>query len=172
MPASPALSTTPRPRGVVVSMVAAAMCAIVVAGCATRAPPPPPAPPPAPAAPTVAAQFIVAESMNDTWNTIGQVLATLDGARVGARAQMMGLTQLHWQGEPMLLVASALPITPESQGLRTRVRALTPEGAPLASDGAQALVRILAVRVAAEAPRYRQAIKLPGRPARVKKGGR
>lgn len=122
--------------------------------------------------PPEAAHFTVAESMNDTWNTIGQVLSTLDGARVGARAQMMGLTQLHWRGESMLLVAQALPVTPESPGLRTRVRALTPEGAPLASEGAQALVRILSERVAAEAPRYRQAIKLPGRPARVKKGGR
>lgn len=158
----PSATAGPRTR-LAAACVAVAISALFFGGCRTA---PPPAPEPVPAPPTVAAGFVVAEAMLDTWNTIGQVVVSLDHARYEARSQMLGLYQLRWRGEPMLVVASAVPIGPDSPGISTRVRTLSAEGAPLDSDGARELMSILVARVAAEAPRYRHPVEVPDRSRR------
>ena len=151
---------------------AAAVAALSVAGCRTAAPPAP-VTEPMPVPPAVAAGFVVAEAMLDTWNTIGQIVVSLEHAHYEARSQMLGLYQLRWRGEPMLVVADAVPLGPESRGISTRVRTLAADGAPLDSDGARELMSILATRVALEAPRYRHAVEeSPRRTRRRGKPGR
>jgi hypothetical protein len=142
---------------------------LLMAGChlGTRPPPAPEAPP----LPPDGGAFVVAESMLDTWNTIGQVLVGLDGVQYRGRAQMLGLYAVRYRGEDFLVRTQALPLESPGQGLRTRVDALGPTGGRLLDSAAAAeLLGILAQRVPAEAARYRQPVRLrPGKPVRKKK---
>lgn len=105
--------------------------------------------------------FTVAESMLDTWNTIGKIVVGLDGVEYEGRAQMLGLYSVRYRGERFLVRARALVIEAPGQGLRTRVDALGPEGQPVRSDAAVALLQVLARRVPMEVALYRQPVKLP-----------
>jgi len=117
---------------------------------------------PAPPVPADGGAFTVAESMLDTWNTIGKILVGLDGVRYEGRAQMLGLYAVGYRGERFLIRTRALAIEVPGQGLRTRVDALGPEGQATASPAAVALLQVLARRVPAEVELYRQPVELPG----------
>lgn len=106
--------------------------------------------------------FTVAESMLDTWNTIGKILVGLDGVRYEGRAQMLGLYAVAYRGERFLVRTRALAIEVPGQGLRTRVDALGPEGQATSSPAAVALLQVLARRVPVEVESYRQPVELPG----------
>lgn len=132
--------------------------ALVLAGCQRDTRPVPPLPPPVPADDGA---FTVAESMLDTWNTIGQILVGLEGVAYEGRAQMLGLYVVRYRGEHFLVRARALPVESPGQGLRTRVDALGPQGQPIRSPAAAAVLQVLAQRVPAEVARYRQPVRLP-----------
>jgi hypothetical protein len=148
------------PRGPVTGRAAfVAVALAVLGGChggaGTR---------PAPMVLPVAADggaFTVAESMLDTWNTIGKILVGLDGVQYEGRAQMLGLYAVRYRDERFLIRARALVIDAPGQGLRTRVDALGPRGQVLHSAAAAELLQVLARRVPAEAALYRQPLKLP-----------
>ena len=106
--------------------------------------------------------FTVAESMLDTWNTIGKILVGLDGVRYEGRAQMLGLYAVAYRGEHFLIRTRALAIEAPGQGLRTRVDALGPEGQTTSSPAAAELLQVLSRRVPAEVELYRQPVELPG----------
>ncbi len=113
--------------------------------------------------------FTVAESMLDTWNTIGKILVALDGVHYEGRAQMLGLYDVRYRGERFLVRTRALVIETPGQGLRTRVDALGPQGQAIQSAAAADLLQVLARRVPTEVARYRQPVKLP---ATGKRGSR
>jgi len=158
------------PRGPVTGraafMAMAAALAVLVGGCrggADMRPEPVAAPVPADGG-----AFTVAESMLDTWNTIGKILVGLDGVGYEGRAQMLGLYVVSYRGERFLVRTRALVIETPGQGLRTRVDALGPEGQATRSAAAADLLKVLARRVPAEVALYRQPVKLPstGKPRR------
>jgi hypothetical protein len=105
-------------------------------------------------------EFIVAANVLDTWNTIGQVLVRLQGVTYEGRAQMLGLYTVRYRGEPLLIHAGAMVIEHPGDGLRTRVKALTPGGAPLHSAAAVELLDVLASQVPAQIDRYHMPINL------------
>lgn len=105
--------------------------------------------------------FTVAESMLDTWNTVGQILVGVEGVGYEGRAQMLGVYVVRYRGEHFLLRTRALPVEEPGQGLRTRVDALDSAGKPLRSVAAAALLQVLSRRVPLEAARYRQPVRLP-----------
>jgi len=130
--------------------------AVALAGCRRDARPVPPPPVPADGG-----AFTVAESMLDTWNTIGQILVGLEGVGYEGRAQMLGLYVVRYRDEHFLVRTRALPVEVAGQGLRTRVDALGPQGQPVRSQAATALLQVLARRVPVEVARYRQPVRLP-----------
>ncbi|WP_417473616.1 hypothetical protein [Luteimonas mephitis] len=105
--------------------------------------------------------FTVAESMLDTWNTIGKILVRLDGVGYERRAQMLGLYVVRYRDERFLIRTRALVIEAPGQGLRTRVDALGPQGQAIRSAAAADLLQVLARRVPLEVALYRQPVKLP-----------
>jgi hypothetical protein len=105
--------------------------------------------------------FTVAESMLDTWNTIGQILVGLGGVEYEGRAQMLGLYSVRYRGERFLIRTRALVLDAPGQGLRTRVDALGPRGQAIHGVAAAELLQVLARRVPAEVMRSRQPVKLP-----------
>ena len=104
-------------------------------------------------------EFVVAETMNDTWNAVGQILVNLPGVAYEGRAQMMGLYIVRYRGEPFLIRTQALLATAAAPGVRTRVDALNSAGAPLRTMVTSELLGILAQRVPVETPHYRQQLK-------------
>jgi len=60
--------------------------------------------PPVDVAPTHRGEFSVAAGMNDTWNAVGQVLVRMDGIVYEGRSQMLGLYDVLYRGERMLIV--------------------------------------------------------------------
>ena len=148
-------------RGPVTGRVAfmATALALVLCGCrgaADKRPEPAIIPVPADGG-----AFTVAESMLDTWNTIGKILVGLDGVQYEGRAQMLGLYDVRYRGERFLVRTRALVIETPEQGLRTRVDALGPQGQAIRSAAAADLLQVLARRVPAEVALYRQPVELP-----------
>lgn len=166
-------ATSPCPQRGPATGRAAFLAAVLalLAGCHLGARPAPA--PEAPPLPPDGGAFVVAESMLDTWNTIGQVLVGLDGVEYQGRAQMLGLYAVRYRGEAFLVRAQALPLEAPGQGLRTRVDALGPGGGRLLDSAAAAgLLQVLAQRVPAEVARYRQPVRLqPEKPVRKKRKG-
>lgn len=153
----------------VVGAIAATCLLVLGAGCAGigKRPVPPPVVVEAPSVDT--GEFIVAESMLDTWNTIGKILVRLDGVAYEGRSQMLGLYTVRYRGEPFLIRAQAVAIDALSPGMRTRVGALDTQGKPFDGANAVALLRILAEQVPREVAQYRQPVKLPGTKAKKRK---
>lgn len=129
---------------------------LVLGACSTTPKQPTTSPQAYAAIPNDGNEFVVAETMNDTWNTVGQVLVSVDGVVYEGRAQMLGLYIVRYRGEPFLVRTQALLATAAAPGVRTRVDALNSSGAPLRTAATSALLGILAQRVPVEAPRYRQ----------------
>jgi hypothetical protein len=105
-------------------------------------------------------EFTVAESMNDTWNTVGQVLVRLDGVTYESRAQMLGIHAVRYRGERMLIRTQAVVMRDPTDRMRTRVLALKMDGKPNASPAAIELLDLLRQRVPFEIGKYRQPIQL------------
>src|SRR5690606_41889481 len=80
--------------------------ALALAGCRreTRPQPPPPA-----QVPDDGGAFTVAESMLDTWNTIGQVLGGREGVGNEGRGQLHGLHAVSFRGVHFLVLRRACP---------------------------------------------------------------
>jgi hypothetical protein len=113
---------------------------------------------PAPAAVAGDGGFSVAESMNDTWNTVGQVLVRLDGVAYESRSQMLGIHAVRYRGERMLILTRAVVLRDAGDTMSTRVLALQPDGKPDTGPAAVELLDLLARRVPLEALKYRQPV--------------
>lgn len=136
---------------------AAACTLLALAGCRTPTPgPTAPLPDAAPEVPADGNAFEVAHTVNDTWNTIGQVLVALPGVTYETRAQMLALYAVRYRGEAFLVRAVGIPVDPAAPALRTRVEAITPSGAPLRSAASADLLGLLAARVPARIPLDRE----------------
>lgn len=129
-------------------------------------------PPPGEQAPASAAdaavdvalgEFTIAASMNDTWNTVGQVLVRTDGVTYESRAQMLGIYGLRYRGERFLIRTQAMVMRSPSDGMVTRVLALGLDGKPKNSAAAIELLEVLKERVPVEINRYTLPIEVKGR---------
>jgi hypothetical protein len=144
----------------------AAWLLVLVAGCAEVGPRLEPPPVVVEEDIVESGEFIVAENMLDTWNTIGKILVALEGVSYEGRSQMLGLYTVRYRGEPFLIRTKAVAIDDTSHGVSTRVDALDSQGKPFNGPAAVALLRILAERVPQEVAQYRQPVKLPGASSR------
>lgn len=119
--------------------------------------------PPTPASVPDGGEFTVAESMNDTWNTVGQVLVALDGVTYESRAQMLGIYAVRFRDERMLIRTQAVVMRDAGDRMLTRVMALKLDGKPNTSPAAIELLDLLSRRVPLEVGKYRQPIRLKKR---------
>lgn len=156
---------------------------LVLAACATRAPAPaPPLPELATPAPTATrGQFAIEAVPLDVWNAIGQIVVRTPQASYDSRSRMLGLYSVHYHGEPLLVIAHALPLSDSVRVLTTEVTAKSAAGAPVDSDVAAELLAVLQRELPAEIERVhaRQAAEAAAarkvkshKPATRKKGGR
>ncbi len=136
--------------------VTALVAAALLAAChgPRKEEPPVIVPPPAPA------EFVFADNANDTWNTVGQILVRLPGVDYESRAQIMGLYTVRYRGETMLVRTQAMVLEKPSDGVRTRVFALLPDGKPNAAPAAHELLSELERRLPLEIEQYRTPVKL------------
>ena len=135
-----------------------------IAACqGPRKEPPPPVvePPPQPA------EFVFADNLNDTWNTVGQILVRLPQVQYESRAQMMGLYTVRYRGETLLVRTQALILEKPSDGVRTRVAALSADGTPNTGAVAHELLAVLEERLPLEIGKYRTPVQLK-KPAKKK----
>ncbi|MBS0213988.1 MAG: hypothetical protein JSR26_12570 [Proteobacteria bacterium] len=129
-------------RGRLACLLAAA---ILSGGCATT---PHPAPVPVVAAPTLpASEFTVAAVQLDAWNALGQILVNTQGVTYNARAQMMGLYDVDYRGERILLIAHGLVLDATILTPTTQIRATTADGKPATSAAAFDLLAQLQARL-------------------------
>lgn len=84
--------------------------------------------------------FTIAAGMLDTWNAIGQILVRTDGVRYEGRSQMLGLYDVRYQGERILILARALALTSQERGTTTRVSTTAADGKPNSTASAVALL--------------------------------
>lgn len=145
------------------SFWAAIAIAALLAACGPRKEKPPPVavPPPEPA------EFVFADNLNDTWNTVGQILVRLPDVDYESRAQMMGLYTVRYRGETMLIRTQAMILEQPSDGVRTRVVALLPDGKPDTRARAHELLAVLEQRLPLEIEKYRTPVQLK-KPAKKK----
>lgn len=133
----------------------------IASGCTSFPPEGPRAEPPAGAAPAAArGRFAMpGVTMLDTWNAVGQILVRLDGVIYQGRSQMLGLYDVRYRGEPLLIVTRARVMQGPADGMVTEVGALQQDGKPNDSAAGVELLRLLRQR-------------LPGELARIEAGER
>jgi hypothetical protein len=135
--------------------IALPLCLLLLAACATRAPAPATAPPAAaaPAPTTTRGQFTIQAVPLDVWNAIGDIVVRTPQAAYDSRSRMLGLYSVRYRGQPLLVVAHALPLSDTVRVLTTEVTAKSPAGAAVDSDVAAALLAILQRELPAEIER-------------------
>lgn len=133
----------------------------IASGCTSFPPDGPRAEPPAGAEPAAArGRFAVpGVTMLDTWNAVGQILVRLDGVTYQGRSQMLGLYDVRYRGEPLLIVTRARVMQGPADGMVTEVDALQQDGKPSDSAAGVELLHLLRQR-------------LPEELARIEAGGR
>jgi len=109
------------------------------------------------------AEFTIAASMNDTWNTVGQILVRTDGVIYESRAQMLGIYGVRYRGERFLIRTQALVMAKPTDGLRTRVLALEMDGTQKHGAAADALLGVLEKSVPEEIGKYTLPINWKGK---------
>ena len=92
-------------------------------------------------------------TMLDTWNAVGQVLVRLDGVGYQGRSQMLGLYDVRYRGEHLLIVTRARVMRTPEDGMVTEVGALQHDGKLSDSAAAAELLRLLQQRLPAELAR-------------------
>ncbi|MBS0465202.1 MAG: hypothetical protein JSS03_09450 [Proteobacteria bacterium] len=121
---------------------------MLASGCATTPTPPPP---PAPAVAAAAApEFAIAAVMLDAWNALGQLLVNTPGVTYRSRSQMMGLYDVEYRGQRILLLTRAHVLDAGTHDPSTLVQATGADGKPDASPAALDLLRQLQARMPAE----------------------
>ena len=93
-------------------------------------------------------------TMLDTWNAVGQILVRLDGVTYQGRSQMLGLYDVRYRGEPLLIVTRGRVIQQAGDGLVTDVGALQHDGQPNHSALAVELLDQLQQRLPDELARF------------------
>lgn len=130
---------------------------LLVAGCASLRPgePAPSVPPAVEQAPSADSMRFAMPgvSMLDTWNAVGQVLVRLDGVSYEGRSQMLGLYDVRYRGEHLLIVTRARVMQTPGDAMLTEVGALQHDGKPSDSAAAAELLRLLQQRLPAELAR-------------------
>jgi len=109
-------------------------------------------------------EFTIAASMNDTWNTVGQVLVRTDGVTYESRAQILGIYALRYRGERFLIRTQAVVIGSGADGMSTRVVALGLDGKVNHGPAAIELLKVLKQRVPLEIEKYSLPIELKDHP--------
>lgn len=145
--------------------VAAIVAALAACRGAHKDAPPAIVPAPEPA------EFVFADNLNDTWNTVGQILVRLPGVEYESRAQIMGLYTVRYRGETLLVRTQALVLEQPSDGIRTRIAALSADGLPNTGAVAHELLAALEQRLPLEIEKYRTPVQLkkPAKKAGKKK---
>jgi len=133
--------------------IALAASLLALAACATRAPPTPVPVAPVPAPTITRGQFTLQAVPLDVWNAIGDIVVRTPQASYDSRSRMLGLYSVQYRGEPLLIVAHALPLSDTVQALTTEVTAKSPAGAPIDSDVAAELLAVLQRELPAEIER-------------------
>ena len=133
--------------------IALAASLLALAACATRAPPTPVPVAPVPAPTITRGQFTLQAVPLDVWNAIGDIVVRTPQASYDSRSRMLGLYSVQYRGEPLLIVAHALPLSDAVQALTTEVTAKSPAGAPIDSDVAAELLAVLQRELPAEIER-------------------
>ncbi len=156
------LLTTSRTMPATLRLLGLAGFLSLAAACSTQ--PPKPVPSPEEVIATESAEFTIAASMNDTWNTVGQILVRTDGVTYESRAQMLGIYAVRYRGERFLIRTQAVVMEKSTDGLVTRVLALELDGKPKRSAAANELLGILKKRVPVEIGKYTLPIDWKGKP--------
>ncbi|MEG3183073.1 hypothetical protein [Novilysobacter erysipheiresistens] len=89
-------------------------------------------------------------TMLDTWNAVGQILVRLDGVTYQGRSQMLGLYDVRYRGEPLLIVTRARVMQGPADGMVTEVDALQQDGKPSDSAAGTELLHLLRQRLPEE----------------------
>ena len=133
----------------------AACLVFALASCATRAPAPTAtaAIPPAPMPTSTRGQFTIQAVPLDVWNAIGDIVVRTPEASYDSRSRMLGLYSVQYRGQPLLVVAHALPLSNTVQALTTEVTAKSTAGAPIDDDVAAELLGVLQRELPAEIER-------------------
>lgn len=130
---------------------------LALASCAARTPAPTPAAVtvPTPVPTTTRGQFTIRAVPLDVWNAIGDIVVRTPQASYDSRSRMLGLYSVQYRGQPLLVVAHALPLSETVQALTTGVTAKSPSGAPVDDDIAAELLAVLQRELPAEIERVR-----------------
>lgn len=99
---------------------------LLLTGCASTPPSRPT--PTATDAPSPSSEFEIAAGQLDTWNAIGQIVTHTQGVTYRGRAQMMGLYDVEYRGEKLLLVAHAFVLDDHIKTPTTQVRVAAGDG--------------------------------------------
>ncbi|MBS0194433.1 MAG: hypothetical protein JSR34_09315 [Proteobacteria bacterium] len=122
--------------------------AILFGGCATT---PSPSPVPAVIAPAVpASDFTIAAVQLDAWNALGQILVNTPGVAYRSRAQMLGLYEVDYRGERLLLITHGIVLDADHVQPTTTVRIAAADGSPAASPAAIDLLQQVQARLPGE----------------------
>lgn len=89
----------------------------------------------------------------DTWNAVGQILVRLDGVTYQGRSQMLGLYDVRYRGEPLLIITRGRVIEHPTDGMVTDVGALQHDGKPNHGNLAVELLGLLQQRLPDELAR-------------------
>jgi hypothetical protein len=94
--------------------------------------------------------FFISAGMLDTWNAIGEIVVRMSGVTYESRAQMLGLYEVRYRGEKLLIVTRAQVVNSQGRGMSTRVSALGSDGKPSDSAAATELLGMLETRLPEE----------------------
>ena len=102
---------------------------------------------------TTRGQFTLQAVPLDVWNAIGDIVVRTPQASYDSRSRMLGLYSVQYRGQPLLVVAHALPLSDTVQALTTEVTAKSPAGAPIDDEVAAELLAVLQRELPAEIER-------------------
>lgn len=105
-----------------------------MAPAATTSPPPKP-------------EFIVPAVALDAWNALGQLLVNTPGVTYRGRAQMMGLYEVDYRGQRILVLTRAVVLDSDTGASSTIVQVKTATGQPDSSSVAFDLLTQLQARL-------------------------
>lgn len=161
------MTRTVHSHSATIAAVTVSLAVLLLPGCAST-----PAPAPAAVAvpPPPATDFVIVASLLDTWNAIGQILTHADGVTYRARAQMMGLYDVEFRGERLLLIARAFVLDGTNTVPTTQVRIAAGDGKPDASAAAIELLHVVQVRLPEQLHRLATAPTPPPKPRRKARG--
>lgn len=105
--------------------------------------------------------FNIVATELDTWNAVGQLLVRTEGVDYKGRAQKLGLYDVEYRGEKLLILTKALLLSSEIKVTTTEVRVALHDGKPNHSAPAIELLGLLQARLPGEILRIASEKKKP-----------